>query len=61
MGNADALNRFRRGVIGLWRKCLGRRHRRGEVAWETMYRLRERFPLPPAIVTHSVYHRAAKV
>jgi group II intron reverse transcriptase/maturase len=60
-GNADALNRFRRGVIGLWRKWLGRRDRGGEVAWERMYRLLERFPLPPAIVVHSVYRRAAKV
>ena len=60
-GNADALNRFRRGVIGLWRKWLGRRHRDGEVAWERMYRLLERYPLPPAIVVHSVYRRAAKV
>jgi RNA-directed DNA polymerase len=60
-GNADALNRFRRGVIGLWRKWLGRRHRAGEVAWERMYRLLERLPLPPAIVVHSVYRRAAKV
>jgi len=60
-GNADALNRFRRGVIGLWRKWLGRRHRAGEVAWERMYRLLERYPLPPAIVVHSVYRRAAKL
>jgi group II intron reverse transcriptase/maturase len=60
-GNADALNRFRRGVVGLWRKWLGRRHRAGAVAWDRMYRLLERFPLPPAIVVHSVYRRAAKV
>jgi RNA-directed DNA polymerase len=60
-GNADALNRFRRGVIGLWRKWLGRRHRDGAVAWERMYRLLERYPLPPAVVVHSVYRRAAKV
>ena len=60
-GNADALNRFRRGVIGLWRKWLGRRDRAGEVAWERMYRLLEHYPLPPAIVVHSVYRRAAKV
>jgi RNA-directed DNA polymerase len=60
-GNADALNRFRRGVIGLWRKWLGRRHRAGEVSWERMYRLLERYKLPPPIVVHSVYRRAAKV
>src|SRR5262249_45520594 len=60
-GNADALNRYRRGVIGLWRKWLGRRHRNGEVSWERMDRLLERFPLPPAIVVHSVYRGAAQV
>ena len=60
-GNADALTRFRRGVIGLWRKWLGRRHRDGEVPWDRMYRLLERYPLPPAIVVHSVYRHAAKV
>ena len=31
-GNAEALNRFQRGVIGLWRKWLGRRHRGGQVS-----------------------------
>ena len=60
-GNAEALNRFQRGVIGLWRKWLGRRHRGGQVSWERMYRLRERYPLPPVTVVHSVYRRAAKV
>jgi hypothetical protein len=60
-GNAYALNRFRRGVVKLWRKWLGRRDRGGEVAWERMYRLLERHPLPPPIVVHSVYRNAAKV
>jgi RNA-directed DNA polymerase len=60
-GNADALNRFHRRVIGLWRKWLGRRHRGGPVSWERMYRLLERYPLPLAVVVHSVYRRAAKV
>ena len=60
-GNAHALNRFRRGAIGLWRRWLGRRHRGGEVPWERMYRLLERYALPPAIVVHSVYRHAAKL
>jgi group II intron reverse transcriptase/maturase len=60
-GNAHALSRFRYGVIALWRKWLGRRHRAGEVAWERMNRLLERYPLPPALVVHSVYRQAAKV
>src|SRR5262249_55052882 len=60
-GNANALSRFRSGVIALWRKWLGRRHRAGEVTWERMSRLLERYPLPPALVVHSVYRRTAKV
>jgi RNA-directed DNA polymerase len=59
-GNADALKRFRRGAIGLWRKWLSRRNRDGPIAWDTMYRLLARYPLPPAIVVHSVYRQAAK-
>ena len=58
-GNADALKRFRRGAIGLWRKWLSRRNRDGPMAWDRMYRLLERYPLPPAIVVHSVYRQAA--
>jgi hypothetical protein len=58
-GNAEALTRFRRGAIGLWRKWLGRRHRGDPFPWDRMYRLLERYPLPPAIVVHSVYRRAA--
>jgi RNA-directed DNA polymerase len=60
-GNAQALSRFRSGVIATWRKWLGRRHRAGEVSWERMGRLLERYPLPPALVVHFVYRRAAKV
>ena len=59
-GNAAALQRFRRGVIGLWRKWLGRRHRAGDVSWERMYRLLKRYPLPPAMAVHSVYRHVAK-
>jgi RNA-directed DNA polymerase len=59
-GNADALRRFRRGAIGLWRKWLSRRNRDGPIAWTKMYRLLARYPLPPAIVVHSVYRQAAK-
>jgi hypothetical protein len=59
-GNADALKRFRRGAIGLWRKWLSRRNRDGPIAWDRMYRLLQRSPLPPAIVVHVVYRQAAK-
>jgi len=60
-GNAAALSRFRWNAIGLWRKWLGRRHRGGEVPWGRMHRLLERYTLPPALVVHSVYRRAAKL
>ena len=60
-GNADALKRFRRGAIGLWRKWLEPPpSRRPESPGTRMYRLLERYPLPPAIVVHSVYRHAAK-
>ena len=58
-GNASALTQFRRGAIGLWRKWLSRRNRDGPISWQRMYRLLERYPLPPAIVVHSVYRQAA--
>jgi RNA-directed DNA polymerase len=58
-GNADALRRFRRGAIGLWRKWLSRRNRDGLIPWDQMHRLLERYPLPPPIVVHSVYREAA--
>jgi RNA-directed DNA polymerase len=60
-GNAAALKRFRRGAIELWRKWLGRRDRGRSVTWDQMYRLLERYPLPPPVVVHSVYRRVAKV
>jgi group II intron reverse transcriptase/maturase len=59
-GNADALRRFRRGAIGFWRKWLGRRHRGAQFSWERMYLLLERYPLPQAIVVHSVCRQLAK-
>ena len=58
-GNAQALNRFRRGAIKLWRKWLSRRHRGGAVSWERMYRLLERYPLPRTTIMHSVYRQLA--
>jgi RNA-directed DNA polymerase len=60
-GNAEALKRFRRSAIDLWRKWLGRRDRGRAVTWDQMYRLLERYPLPPPVVVHSVYRRVAKV
>ena len=58
-GNAKALQRFRLGVERLWRKWLSRRHRRGPLPWPHFQALLQRFPLPPPVVVHSVYRRAA--
>jgi RNA-directed DNA polymerase len=58
-GNADALKRYRHGAIELWRKWLGRRHNGGQIPWDRMSRLLERYPLPPARVVHSVYRPMA--
>jgi group II intron reverse transcriptase/maturase len=59
-GNSKALQRFRFAVARLWRKWLSRRHRRGPLPWRHFQALLQRFPLPPPIVVHSVYRRAAK-
>ena len=54
-GNAQALRRFRYEVERLWRKCLGRRSRRGRMSWERFTRLLKNYPLLPVRVVHSVY------
>jgi RNA-directed DNA polymerase len=58
-GNIGALQRFRQGVIGIWRHWLGRRRRGGRVSWPRMEVLLLRFPLPAARVVHSVMRGAA--
>jgi group II intron reverse transcriptase/maturase len=57
--NAPALWRFRREVARIWRKWLSRRRRDGTIPWPRFNRLLERYPLPRAVVIHSVYRRAA--
>jgi len=58
-GNSRSLAWFRFGVIRCWRKWLNRRNRERCLDWNIFNRLLERYPLPPARVVHSVYHRAA--
>jgi hypothetical protein len=58
-GNAEALKRFRHEAVRLWRKWLSRRNRDGPMPWDRMNRLLEHYPLPPALVVHSVYRQAA--
>jgi RNA-directed DNA polymerase len=54
-GNYDRLSRFRYAVAGIWRKWLGRRKRAGPISWTRFAPLLERYPLPAAVVVHSVY------
>lgn len=53
-GNADALARFCYAVERGWKKWLWRRSTRNG-GWDLFDRIRERYPLPPARVVHSVY------
>ena len=54
-GNYATLSRFRYAVTGVWRKWLGRRKRAGPISWPRFAPLLERYPLPAAVVVHSVY------
>ncbi len=56
-GNGLPIQRFRDAVTLIWKKWLARRRRRGFLSWDTFGRLLKRFPLPPALVVHSVYRR----
>jgi len=59
-GNYEGLSRFRYTVVRLWRQWLQRRKRCGFISWANFQRLLERYPLPPAVVVHSVYRRASE-
>lgn len=52
-GNSEAIGRFRYEVVGIWRKWLHRRSQRRGMAWERMYKLLKRYPLPAARVRAS--------
>jgi RNA-directed DNA polymerase len=58
-GNGEALHRFRDAVLGFWRKWLSRRSRGNSMSWDHFNRLLKRYPLPAAVVVHSVYRQAA--
>ncbi len=53
-GNGGALHQFRDAVLVVWRKWLSRRTRGGLISWDHFNRLLGRYPLPPALVVHSV-------
>lgn len=59
-GNSVALRRFRLAVARIWRKWLARRRRGGPLSWLRFTELLQRYPLPPAVLAHSVYHRAGE-
>jgi len=59
-GNGKALSRFQSTVTRQWRKWLARRKRGNPYPWYRFTRLLERYPLPGAVVVHSVYRHVAK-
>ena len=59
-GNGSALSSFQVMVHRIWRMWLGRRRRDGQLPWDAFNRLLKRYPLPAAVVVHSVYRRVAK-
>jgi hypothetical protein len=58
-GNYVCLQEFRREVMWLWRKWLGRRNRLGPLNWPCFEQFLEQFPLPQARVVHSRLGHAA--
>jgi len=57
--NGGALHKFRDAAIRAWRKWLSRRKRGCRLSWAKLTQLLERYPLPAAVVVHSVYRSAA--
>lgn len=60
-GNGEVLRQFRDAVARTWRNWLSRRTSGQPLSWEHFTRLLGRYPLPPALVVHSVYRHAAKL
>ena len=58
-GNGGALQKFRDAVLGLWRKWLSRRSRGNSMSWDHFTLLLKRYPLPAAVVVHSVCRPSA--
>lgn len=59
-GNSRRLAAYRYEVVHVWRKWLARRSQRARMTWTRFFRVLERYPLAPAVVTHSIYRHAAK-
>jgi hypothetical protein len=58
-GNAPALARFRHEITRVWQRWLNRRSQRKAMSWERLQQFLQRYPLPPAVVVHSVFRQAA--
>ena len=59
-GNGEMLENFRYYVKRIWKKWLGRRSQRGGMSWERFEKIYRHYPLPPAVVVHSVFRQSAK-
>jgi group II intron reverse transcriptase/maturase len=60
-GNGRGICGFEHHVRRIWRKWLDRRGSNRSMNWEKFKRMLERYPLPPAVVVHSVYSRSARM
>jgi RNA-directed DNA polymerase len=58
-GNSEGLRRFRDAVLRFWRHWLSRRRRGQPLSWDHFNLLLRRYPLPAAVVVHSVYRAVA--
>lgn len=58
-GNGRSLSAFCLFAKRVWRKWLNRRSNRAHMDWAKFGRLLKRYPLPPAVVVHSIYRRSA--
>jgi RNA-directed DNA polymerase len=58
-GNARQLCTFKRRVERTWKRWLNRRSQRRRLTWARYQRILNRYPLPPAVVVHSIFRRAA--
>lgn len=58
-GNAWMLSRFRREVIAVWKRALGRRSQKGLTWARFKARIESVFPLPPPVAIHSTLRLAA--
>jgi hypothetical protein len=58
--NARRLNAFREGARRLWWMWLNRRSQRSNMSWQNFDLMRKTYPLPFAVVVHSIYRRAAR-